>query len=791
MLSRKTLCLMALAGLMAGACSHFGSGSGGQARFPASADTWRNASAVAASSSQIANLSSGGKMSFTRAELITDNHRSFQRKLDIIRGAKRELRLVYFIYNDDYTSSVFTTEILAAAQRGVKVSLLVDFITNYDRLDLFSYMEKAGQGNVKVAFYGLPTETIQRGAVYQTLPCSKGAVNSPEQCQSEKKALIMQMGNPQSTWFSKMFLTGLYGKNPALMQAAIGIGGQFDPKTLASGANSSTPEEKAALKKFAKLVLAAKMKNDIAAKMKVAIALQTYGSTLNPIMNELTGRLPLVNGNFQDWDHITDYTHHKLIIADGEKFQLGGRNIEDSYHTDNIKSQIREAKGKYTFMDTDFYAETTDARGIEASYDRLMAFSPMVGDLAKVQATVPNEYEVNTEAFRLSLGACLQEGKSTPQEIEACVDFKMPGQRGYLNYTARMEAVSKNMGSKSQTYASTYKVKTDRPWKTGGDSLEASDLASAEAYYLENLSFTKNNPGKRLFGSKIGLEAENGKYLHAAWMKGLENTCATSSKLKQNKRVVIHSAYFFLNSGLVNALGNMINGKWKCNYVDVILITNSFQTTDLNIINIFARYQLQALFSFNQSIEKNPSYVTANQYKARFRYYEYAPSSEGAGYSLHSKVSVLGDDMIVGSANADVRSYYMDTNNAVYIRNAPQMVAAYNAFIDKIIADKRVVDFTSYYANVSNNHFVAENQAILRALLEKYDQKGRVNLQRQAQILAYVDQLGGKINSTTTAILSSHLTLNSGGDSETNGTAQKMTELDSLANSFDAFWKVL
>ncbi len=760
-------------------------------REPATIDTWRDASAQTLSSGDLSDLSSSGSMSLKSARLITDNFSAFQSKLNIIRGAKREIRMVYYIYSDDLSSSQFNTEVLAAAQRGVKVYLLVDFLTNYERMDLFTYLEKAGQGNIKVSFYGLPTAAILKGAVFQTLPCGKGAVNSPEQCQNEKTELMQKMGNPEATWFSKLYLTGLYGKNPALLQTAIGLGGQFDPKSLKEGAQP-TAEEKAKLKEFAKLVIAAKMKNDLVAKAKVSVALQTYGSTLNPIMNELTGRLPLGLGGGPDWEHITDYTHHKLIVADGEKFQLGGRNIEDSYHSDSLSSKIPEAKVKYTFMDTDFYAESSGAKAVEAAYDRLFRFDAMVSDLARVQSLAPNEYDVNSEQFKVGLGACLQEGKATPQDLETCVGAKMKTAAGYQTLEARMEKVSQKMAANSQTFASKYQATTRNDWRDRGDSLDSSDLESAKAFYLENLSFSKSKPKQRFFGARIGLESETGKSIHSAWFKGLENTCAVSSKNKQKTRVVLHSAYLFMPSGLINALGNMMNGKWNCSYVDVVILTNSFQTTDLNIINIFARYQLQALFVYNQFIEKNKEFVTPNQYKARFRYFEYAPLQGQSGVSLHSKVSVLGNDMIVGSANADVRSYYMDTNNALWIRNAQGMVADYNAYIDRIIADKKVVEFTKYYSNVMDEQLVAENKAILRALLEKWDGKGRVTPQKQAQILGYVDQLGAKIRSTTHAIVSAPQAL----DEVSNVPGrrlemEKMKELDQLANGFDSLWKVL
>jgi phosphatidylserine/phosphatidylglycerophosphate/cardiolipin synthase-like enzyme len=788
MLSRKSVAWMAAGGLVAIACTSFHNSAN---RGLASVATWDQSAAKEVSSSQIASFSSSGNMRLANAKLITDNNRAFQSKLDIVRNAKHELRMVYYIYNEDFSSSVFNTEVIAAAGRGVKVSLLVDFITNYERLDLFNYLESVGKGNIQVHFYGVPTEAILRGAVYQTLPCSQEAVKSPEQCQTEKMALLQQLGNPLATWFSKMYLTGLYGKNADLLKAAIGIGAQFDPKNYQKGPVS--PEQKAQLKKFIGLFIKAKVQNDLKAKMKLAVALHTNAELLNPIMNELTGRLPIAEGNLEDWNHITDYTHHKLIVADGEKFQLGGRNIEDSYHTDSIQNQIHDSKGKYTFMDTDFYAETRDAKQIEAAYDKLFLYSPMVGSLLKIQAFAPNEYDMNTNAFKMSLGACMKEGKLAPADLEACVGSKITSMPGYRNMSTRMQTVRDNMDLKSRRFVSDYKIKSDFSWKAGGDAIEAGDISHSEAFYVENLTFDKNKPSQRLFGSKIGEAPRYGKNLHAAWLKGLENVCAASAKTKTLKRVILHSAYLYLPADLTNALGNMINGKWNCHYVDVTIITNSFQTTDLNIINIFARYQMQALLAYNQSIERNPGAVTANQYKARIRYFEYAPGKPGSGISLHSKVSVLGDDMIIGSANADVRSYFMDTNNGIYVRNMPGMISNYTAFVDRILADRnRVTEFTSFYANVTNEHLMAENQAILRSLLEKYDQKGKLSKERQDKILAYLNDVGGKVRSTTQEIISAPASLdsvrNSGNPGDLN---EKMIQLEKLSNNFNEIWKVL
>lgn len=785
----KGLGFLFASGLLITACSTWNSGNG--KRGIASIETWSNTPAKSLSSGKIKDHASSDVLPLKNAKLIVDNNRSFKSKLDILRNAKREVRMVYYIWSDDFTSSYFNSEVIAAARRGVKVKILVDFITNYDRLDLFTYLQDAGNGNIEVRFYGLPTAAIQKGAVFQTLPCSKKAVKSADQCQSEKLALMNQLGNPQTTWFSKIYLTGLYGKNAGLLQAAVGLGGQFDPKSLQSG--EASPEQKAQLKEFAKIVFKAQIQGDVASKIKMGIALSTYGETLNPIMNELTGRLPLGLGNSQDWDHLTDYTHHKLIVADGNAFQLGGRNIEDSYHTEGLKKQIPESTGKYTFLDTDFYVESQEADDVEDAYDRLFDFEPMVGDLKKVNKLTPNEYDVNANAFKMSLGACLQEGKATPGDLESCVNSKISGMPGYQSLQARMAAVQKNMADKTQKLAKAYKPSSDRRWKESGDQLDNNDLASAETFYIENLSFNKSSPHTRIFGSKIGFEEQNGKSIHALWTKGLENACAISTKSGQKTRVVLHTAYLFFSSNLTAALGNMINGKWNCRNVEVLLITNSFFTTDLNVINIFARYQVNALLGYSQFIESNKaSYVTAGQNKAKMKYYEYEESKEGTGLSLHTKLSVLGDDMIVGSANADVRSYFMDTNNGLYIRNAKGMIKDYNQYIDQLIAQKKITDRTMEFTRATQADFAKQNVQILNGLIAKWDKKGKLTPKRQQAILSYVGKMGASIHQATHAIVTSQDTLKQDWQNDnSSGNSKLIQSLDDLANSFDNSWKLL
>ncbi len=633
-----------------------------------------------------ARLSSTGAMKASEARVITDNFEAYKSKIDIIEHAQKSLRLVYFIYSDDSSSAQITDALIRAANRGVKVQLLVDFLTNYPRIDLFKYMEKAGKGNIQVNFYGIPSEAIVRGALYQTTACSPANAQSKdsEACEDEKQAKVeaLEKSGVKMTWFSKMYLTGQYSKNDKLQGVAVQMGGGIDINKLKQSSGGPKPSGEQT-KELAQLVYKAKAQNQFFAKVKLGFALAKYGDSIGPILNQIFGAFPFALGGGPDYDHMTDYTHHKLIVADGKVFQMGGRNVEDSYHTDMYSE-------KYTFIDTDFYAKADVAIRVEKAYDTLWNFKAMVGDMATVDKLTPNEYPVNTMQFLGALDGCVKAATQNPAlaaGIEQCVDGNISKVPGYQTMDARMNAVAAKIRDGKKAFLANYKPQERYDWNPNNNIQDA----DAEMFYLENTSFNRDvDASKRLFGSQVDFEHENGKNIHAVWIRGIENACAVSARTGQPKRVVLHSAYFLMSSGLVAAVGNALNGKWDCHNVQIDLITNSFATTDLNVLNVFARYQLASLFNYY--------YYGASANKAKLNYYEYIPHNpdpkcskpqfektrDCRPNSLHSKVTVIGDDIVIGSANADVRSYYMDTNNAILIRNAPKLVADYLAFIDKL-----------------------------------------------------------------------------------------------------------
>jgi cardiolipin synthase C len=248
-------------------------------------------------------------------------------------------------------------------------------------------------------------------------------------------------------------------------------------------------------------------------------------------------------------------------------------------------------------------------------------------------------------------------------------------------------------------------------------------------------------------------------------------------------------------TGMVHRIAQMMNNDFgDCSRVTVTFITNSPYTTDLAPINVLARYQLGALFDHYKSLQQyketfeapvtlegsgdDSRYVPATsstpankivkfkykQFWPKLEYYEYKPveiEDLVANYvtqnkkpnSLHTKTSMLGDDLIVGSANADVRSYYMDTNNAMMIRNAHELNGQYIRFINDLVASGKVVDRMAHFQGRSFAELRAENENFLNKFAQRWKQEKRLDKGYAKKILEYIDQGGQKIYNTTKYLL--------------------------------------
>lgn len=768
------------------------------------------------------DLASTSNFKFKKARLIIDNDAAFDSKLEMIKSAKNEIRMMYFIFAKDDSSSLISNALIAKAKSGVKVKLLVDFITNYKNLDHYQMMVNEGvrgkDKNIQIRFYNFPSKGILADAKYITLPCPPSNKNSAaNECVNYKKQLIrdLKLDLVPVTPFSKMFLSGVYGKSIMPIKIALGYGAGIDPKKIAE-LRPKDEDESAVVTDYFELVKRATLDNDSTARVGMSLSIAANGLLLNPILNEITGRLPLQTGSenhAEEWDHLTDYIHHKLVAVDGSQFQLGGRNVEDSYH---MKSRLDATKGKYIFKDTDFYGQTNPGgtKTVEASFDKLFKWGEMNADISQVQALLPNDMAaaVNSKALEYSTGLCLQQLQSqklAAKDLGKCIETTIVGIPVFKNQNARIQDAKKEMEDSVVRYNTQYvgvsKSITD-DWKemTGSNPtglLSQADLNRAKFYYLENVSYKKADGARmiRQTGARIGAEAAFNKNIHAAWYRGLENVCVASRNDGRERRVIIHTAYLLMPSAMMHTVAQMMNGDFgDCSQVRITFLTNSFETTDLNVINLFARYQLAQISKYYAGLVKYEARFNsengANAYKRFFpkiEYFDYRASKLGTGISLHTKLSVLGDDIIVGSANADVRSYYMDTNNGVLIRGATDLNRDYIRFIDSIIDDEALsTNRTLHYGDASEQQLKTENYEILEILKRRWDKNGtKATPDRERKILALIDILGAKITNATYRMLNYRSDFrNLHGDTNP---ADVEEELNEIANKFDDFFKLL
>jgi hypothetical protein len=684
----------------------------------------------------VSDLSSSGPMSLQNARLILDNQEAFNSKLEMIRNAESEIRLAYYKYNDDQVGSAFTNELLTVShERNLKVKILVDFWNNYERLDFFSYLQKAGEGRIEVRFYGIPSDSVLRGALYETSNC--GPANSA--------AAATCVFPSATTWFSKLYLTGLYSRNLPLMNLA---------KQL-SKLYTKVPETKQ-VTELAEQILSMDFSEAVDDESSLSLALQTQNTPLGPWI-ESTLKAPLFSPEDRPFlDHVSDSARQRLLVVDGFKFQVGGRDLENQNGT----------------LNTDFYAESAATLNIQAAFDRLFGFSPMVGDVALAQSLAPNEYMMNPVPFQKSLALCMLANKTTAHDLESCVNSNLSHLAEYESAEDRMIAVENDLKESAKQPLKNISSSAEKPWKPNGDQIDSADLATLKAFYIENLTFTKKDPSQRLFEPESDVASENGKYIHSLWAKALENTCAVAQESKTRKRVILHSESLFLPANILQTLGKMMSGEWNCKNVDIALITNPTDVENPVPSDIFSRFQLQNLLRFQRS---HPG-------QARLQFYEQRSASSTGKTLFQSKLALLGDDLLVGSADATVRSYTLDTHGAMFLRNALQATQAYANYVDGLIASGQLVNLTDYYTSASNADLQEESRSALKTLIP--------NWQDNLQLSTAFGDVVKELKSMTAQILKPLRQETSESPHQTRSpAAETATNLAEVRQGYDKLWK--
>lgn len=703
-------------------------------------------------------------------QVIIDNDEAFRSKLNAIENAKTSIDMIYYIYSNDYSSAVITKKLMEKARSGVKVRLMLDYLTNLKNSDLLLAMQKSG---IEIKLYNKPTENIKRDAVYITSPCpDKAQGNLCVSLKDKKSSDLLKNGNG-TDFMSRLFLTGLYAKNINLLKISVIEGQEVNLEALKASQGNSTEAERNQLKEFAKLFVQAKVRGDIDAKFKLWLAFSVHGEQITPIYNLITESLPFISQgtNTKDWAHLTDYTHHKLLLVDNTYMQLGGRNIEDSYHmkTNDVYSGKNK---KYIFMDTDFASTVSKKSGaeIKSTFDNLWNLSWMVSDLKEVDATLELDSLARMDLLGKALQVCKGQSQSSNVENQTrrtCLErqYRLISSADPYGRPQRLAKVESAINNFANLYYKNHKANLGEADVINNQSGRFSDLdkKKSKIYYIENLPYARPGwsdklAGKaeptRQYGADLHNEYQSNKNIHELLVRGLENVCHTQDP-SVSKEIILHNAYFFPPPSVMRAFGKMMTGEWACGGVTVIILTNSYETTDLFPVNAVASTQFKALFTTNaEELRKG------HGRSAKFRLLEYKRQSHGDERSLHSKVSLLGNDLIVGSANMDIRSYAMDTNNGVYIENAKDLAKDYRDFVNTIISSEIrdennqvkfvIQDRTEEMSEteITKKQFVDQQISILQYAISQYG-LGRKLIGDQADPVKrqqYLEMLSGVMN---------------------------------------------
>lgn len=646
-----------------------------------------------------------------KALVLLDNDMAFQKKIDIIQAARKELRLAYYIFGHDESSSFLIKELVkAATERNVKVKLLVDLHFEYANLDFFTALEKAGQGNIQIHFYGRADINVMKDVVYLTSSCPKD-IKSAVACARYKriqveKAVPNLMAGKFDNGLSGLFLSGLYAKDMAVLANAVVNGQDINISDYQSDDGSTmSKEDKEGLLEFVKIYFKSKMESSLFKrlynKLRLKLALLKYADKLNPIYGALQEHLPIKSpsreGAKDGWAHLTDFSHHKLIIADKKMMQLGGRNIENSYHM-----KLNDFSSKYVFMDTDVYVDIkSGGKDIEDSFDRLYNYAPMVLSLKQVQTMMPNDFVANRKL--------INEACKIIDEIQFPEAFKKCS-APYEKFSREDRAAIKwaKVEENAKKYSRGYLGPKFHPlveqfvYNAGlGGYFRISE--QAKLHYVENIPYIvkQGKAGERIFGTKLNETNFKSKGIHGVWIYNLLRSCVDSEKENRNIEIVLNNAYFFPSAELLNTFARMMDGSLDCSRVTITMMTNSAATTDLGAVNLLAQMSMKAFFT---SVNHKAFVKLGKGKAATFRLYEYNDLSyneNDRSVSLHTKAIAFDKGLFIGSANFDTRSLVLDTNNGFFIMEDQTLLDDYKNLMQERIKN----NMTSQIADSKRPNF--------------------------------------------------------------------------------------
>ena len=257
---------------------------------------------------------------FTGLRLLVDNDQAWKAKRHLIDNAQRTLDLAYFILEVDGSTTRLLLDLVAAAQRGVQVRLLVDYFLTFQQAPVLRCL--AALPNIQVRRYNPPSATW---------------------------VAALQAGGIDSDGFIK----GLMATDGARMARAL-KGNTLLPPAVAQALAALQAQPGQSVVGFAQQVLAVVSPGGLGAAGDVGDAdsaalppaIPDAAAVRMAAVRQVATVITIVRGLKQFFHRC----HHKLLLADGQRFIMGGRNLADAYHRTQPPPPIR------AFQDTDILA---------------------------------------------------------------------------------------------------------------------------------------------------------------------------------------------------------------------------------------------------------------------------------------------------------------------------------------------------------------------------------------------------------------------------------------------------
>jgi phosphatidylserine/phosphatidylglycerophosphate/cardiolipin synthase-like enzyme len=344
---------------------------------------------------------------FTGVRLLTDNDQAWQAKRHLISQARHTLDLSYFILEMDGSTSRLLLDLIEAAPRGVQVRLLVDYFLTFAQAPALRTL--AAVPNFAVRRYGPPSAGWL--AALDTAGIARDA-----------------------------FIKGLMSTNGAMMAMAL-KGNTIFPAQLADTLDGLHAEPGQSGAGFSMQVLAAvapAAQDGLANSAKVPAA-----GAAPPDRTTTLRKVATVIEIVRGLKHFLHRSHHKLLLADGRRFIMGGRNLADAYQRTVLPPDIR------AFQDTDILARDglRGGSGHQQALEHLWTH-PHTADITQSDPLDQRPALPLAELQRLALpapdikpGAPFRRGLKLPDMDGTLVD-NLPAEKGdtaiTLAYTQRI-----------------------------------------------------------------------------------------------------------------------------------------------------------------------------------------------------------------------------------------------------------------------------------------------------------------------------------------------------------------